>query len=206
MAAEVRFEKVSFAYPGRPVFSALELSFPAGITCITGPSGLGKTTLLRLALGLERPSAGRVLAPVSRSAMFQEDRLLQGLNAADNICRLLPEIERSRAEQALMELLEDRQALNKPVWELSGGMSRRVALARAVLPRRELTVLDEPFSGLDRQTKLRAIEYIKRELSGLCVLAVTHDREDIGLLGAAELRLELQPGVLGTPQTCQDGE
>ena len=73
MAAEVRFEKVSFAYPGRPVFSALELSFPAGITCITGPSGLGKTTLLRLALGLERPSAGRVLAPKGRSAMFQED-------------------------------------------------------------------------------------------------------------------------------------
>lgn len=194
----VNIKNLHFSYPEKPIFRDLTCAMPEGITCLTGPSGLGKTTLLRLIADLERPQKGKISRPRAVSMMFQEDRLLEGLSAEENLMKILPRAQHSKVTAALSELLPEPEALQKPVRELSGGMSRRVALARAILAQAPLVLLDEPFSGLDRDTKLRAIEFIKRELGGRSAIVITHDTEDIELLGAQELRLGAEMGIVSS--------
>ena len=171
-------------------FSAV---FPAGTcTCVTGPSGCGKTTLLRLILGLEEADSGAVIGRPERvSAVFQENRLFEAFSAVSNVLAVCSQRDKRVVEAHLTELgLGD--SLDKPVWTLSGGMKRRVAVARAVLAPGELIVLDEPFTGLDRDTKAVVLAYLKRHTKGRTLILVTHDPEERDAL--ADHVLTMGPG------------
>lgn len=173
------------------------------IYCLMGQSGIGKTTLLRILMGLEPPSGGTVsfwsAGPDGErekrmpyiSAVFQEDRLIDFADALKNV-RLAAGREREAAfspEEVLEQLLE-RAEWHKPVRELSGGMRRRVAVARALAAPSEFLVMDEPFTGLDEENKRKTIQAVLRFRMGRTLLAVTHREEDVKLLGAQKIVLE----------------
>jgi NitT/TauT family transport system ATP-binding protein len=165
--------------------------FPAGtLTCLMGPSGCGKTTLLRILMGLEKADAGSVTGlPRRLSAVFQEDRLCEGFSAVSNI-RLVTgrSIPAALIESHLLALgLGGSPSL--PVREFSGGMKRRVALVRAVLARWELLLLDEPFKGLDEDTRRTAAAYLREHTAGRTVIMVTHDPAEVELTGGRLLRM-----------------
>ena len=156
------------------------------VHCILGPSGCGKTTFLRLVLGLEQPDQGLVeKADDARCvAVFQEDRLCENLSISANI-RLPHGRLDPQARELLrfdMERLLDKVGLDglagRPVYELSGGMKRRVALLRAVMAPSSIIVFDEPLKGLDGETKHRVMEFLVPLLKEKTVLWVTHDPTD----------------------------
>ena len=178
------------AYHGRPVLQNLSFAAGAGITVIWAPSGAGKTTLLRLLLGLEKPDSGQLVGTdICWSAVFQEDRLLEGLDAAGNLRFALGTAYDAGAAEAMLEELGLADVGSKPVGAWSGGMKRRLALARALLAPSEAIALDEPFTGLDDENRQRAIRAIRRAAETKPVLLVTHDREDLAALDARIIRL-----------------
>lgn len=159
-----------------------------GITCLTGPSGCGKTTFLNILLGLERTDTGKIDHLPSRfSAVFQEDRLCEEFSVEANLRLVCPRNADREQLRKILESLGIGDCLKKKISELSGGMKRRVAIARALLAEGEMIVMDEPFKGLDEETRKKVIGVLKR--SARPMLIVTHDREDIDLLGAREIRM-----------------
>ena len=172
-------EHIEKSYGDRLVLRDFSARFPAGrCTCIMGPSGCGKTTLLRLILGLELLDKGTIrgrLFPMS--AVFQENRLFEDFSALTNAALVCPRTARQEAARHLTALgLKD--SLSLPVRALSGGMKRRVAIARAVLAPGELVILDEPFTGLDQGTKEIVLDYLKEHTQGRTLLLVTHAPEE----------------------------
>jgi NitT/TauT family transport system permease protein len=161
--------------------------------CLMAPSGTGKTTLLNLLMGLELPDSGTVLGLEGKkiSAVFQEDRLLEDCTILENIRfatgrRLtVPEIT-----QEVLRLLP-KEALTKPVCEFSGGMKRRAALLRALLTPADLFLMDEPFTGLDREARLAAASLIKEYSRGKLLIVSTHAPDDARLLDAEIVTLNL---------------
>lgn len=188
---EVQVKNLWKSYGGVQVLRDVTFTAGPGITCIMAPSGAGKTTLLRILLGLETADAGSVCGTEGCrwAAVFQEDRLLEHLDAAGNLRFALgPDYEADRALVLLAELgLEDMG--RKPVREFSGGMRRRLALARALLAKSDALALDEPFAGLDGGTRARARDCLIRRLGERPVLLVTHDPADAAGLGAEIVRL-----------------
>ena len=110
--------------------------------------------------------------------VFQEDRLLDSLDAIANVSAVSPLISRARAAAELAKLLPE-DALTKPVRELSGGMRRRVALVRALLPASDLLLMDEPFTGLDDQTRQQVIHYIFETKARRPLILATHETADL---------------------------
>ena len=189
----VKISKLNKSFGDNHVLRNLELELEdGGIYCLMGPSGMGKTTLLRIILGLERMDFGTIygIAPDKTTAMFQEDRLCPALSAIENvalICKKKP--SRGDIRKSLEEILPS-ECLDQPISELSGGMKRRVALARAFYEPGGLVVLDEPFTGLDTETKKDVIEYLLKQRKGRILLVATHGEDDAALLGASVIRLE----------------
>ena len=165
--------------------------FPLGaVTAVMAPSGGGKTTLLRILMGLEAADSGTVegLAGLRQSAVFQEDRLCEALSAAANIRLVNPALSKGEAEAMLRELgLGD--SLGQPVRTLSGGMKRRVAILRALAAEYDVLFCDEPFKGLDQATKAQVLDYFLARTQGKTVLVVTHDPEEAKSLGGHTLLL-----------------
>ena len=140
---------------------------------ISGASGIGKTTLLRLLMGLDTPDSGMVglrFAPV-----FQEDRLVEHWSAMANVSLVCTDGARVRT---MLTALLPTDSLDQPVRTLSGGMRRRVALARALAAESDVLVLDEPFAGLDHAAALHAAQVIEQQRAGRTVVAVSHGMED----------------------------
>lgn len=181
------------AYGPETVLSGLSLSLREKTAyCLMGPSGAGKTTLLRIIMGLERADSGRILGTGGKTfaAVFQEDRLLEGFTAGENI-RFVTRTRYSPSElNVIIKRLLPEDSLQKPVCEFSGGMRRRVSILRAILAPSDMVVMDEPFTGLDRDTKLAAVSLIKEYCSGKLLLVSTHGEEDAKLLEAEILLLE----------------
>ena len=182
------------SYDGHTVLDGLTHVFPQGaLTCVTGKSGCGKTTLLRLIAGLEAPDGGSISGvPEDGIAMvFQEDRLPPQLGAADCLrCVLRKDARREARIAGTLAALGLAEASDRPVREYSGGMRRRVALARALLFPSPLVLLDEPFKGLDETTRRRAVEFALPLLEGRTTLLVTHDPADIADFGGVVLPLD----------------
>ena len=161
------------------------------IYCLMGSSGIGKTTLLRILIGLERADSGSVsgIDTKSISCMFQEDRLIPYLSAIDNVRIVLHgKNNRDEIRNNLLSILPD-DSLDIPVSSLSGGMKRRVALARALSYPGKLIILDEPFTGLDKDTKLNVIDYILKMRNNRTLLIATQGTDDANLLGAEIIKL-----------------
>ena len=162
------------------------------IYCLMGASGIGKTTLLRILIGLEHADSGSIsgIDTQSISCMFQEDRLIPDLSAIDNVRIVLRgKTNRKEIRNNLLSILPDK-SLEMPVSSLSGGMKRRVALARALSYPGKLIILDEPFTGLDKDTKLNVIDYILKMRNNRTLLIATHGTDDSGLLGAEIIKLD----------------
>lgn len=187
----IELRAVSKAYDGITVLSGASARLEAGRThVLMGPSGAGKTTVLRLVAGLEEPDAGEVLRPAgARLAMtFQEDRLLDNLTATANI--RLPH-GRLRGRELEAFLAREREALGavglpvdaRPVRELSGGQRRRVAILRTLLADADLLIFDEPLKGMDDATVGRLMAFARPLMAGRTVLWVTHDERELNLLG-----------------------
>ena len=160
--------------------------------CIMGPSGCGKTTLFRILLGLEQADEGKIegLQYHSVSAVFQEDRLLENLSAVRNVWLVCgKKVSENEIRRQLSEVLP-KEALDKPVRHLSGGMRRRAALVRAVMKESNLLIMDEPFTGLDEETKKKTITYLKKTIDKKTFLFSTHQEEDAALLGTRIYRLQ----------------
>ena len=189
---ELTIRGISKSFDGRKVLGNVNVSFPAGsVTCLLGPSGYGKTTLLRIIAGLETPDAGSVEGVPERIGfVFQEDRLCEDFSAVSNVrlvtgkSMLKEDIIRHLTEIGLGDSLE------KPVREYSGGMKRRVAIVRAVCYAAELLILDEPFKGLDEKLRTEVTEYIRKYTEGKTVICVTHDPDDAERLGGKNMEME----------------
>ena len=156
-------------------------------------SGWGKTTLLRILMGLETPSSGTVSGIGRVGAVFQEDRLCPQLTAVQNVELVLENTKSDYKQQIVRDLQRlglDEAALDLPVRKLSGGQKRRAALLRAVWAESDTLLLDEPFTGMDTETMKKAASLLKERCQRKPVLLATHDREAIGELGWPVLRLE----------------
>lgn len=189
--SDIRMEHIDKRFGPKTVLRDFSARFPLGqVTCIMGSSGCGKTTLLRILLGLEQPDAGSILGrPERMGAVFQEDRLLEGFSPLANI-RLVTgrRVPRETIQAHLTELgLGD--CARDPVATLSGGMQRRVAIARAVLYDPALLALDEAFKGLDADTRLQAMEYVRRHCQGRTLVIVTHDPQEAAFWGVAPIHM-----------------
>ncbi len=179
---------LSKSYGDLPVWDGLNLTLDSGHTyCLMGASGIGKTTLFRILLGLEQPESGSFSLEPSPgcglTAVFQEDRLCEAFTPVDNV-KLAAGNTLSRRQIAgeLCRLLP-RESLHRPVSTLSGGMKRRVAIARALLAPSCGILMDEPFTGLDEQTRHLVIHYVKEKANGRLLVVATHQEEDIEALG-----------------------
>lgn len=156
-------------------------------------SGWGKTTLLRILMGLETPSGGIVSGIGRVGAVFQEDRLCPQLTAVQNVELVLENTKTVYKEQIAADFQQlglDEAALELPARKLSGGQKRRAALLRAVWAESDTLLLDEPFTGMDPETMKKAAFLLKERCKGKPVLLATHDRNAIRELGWEVLELE----------------
>ena len=183
---DIIFDHVSKVFGEKQVFRDFCCQFAEGKTsCILGPSGCGKTTLLRLIAGLEKPDSGKVTgADQKNSAVFQENRLFENLTVEKNLM-LTARKDFTRADaQTLLRDLGLEAEERKPLSTLSGGMQRRVAVARALAADYDLLLLDEPLTGLDGETRRKVLSVIQKMTAGKTIIWVTHQAEDALYLSA----------------------
>lgn len=176
---------ITKSYGDRLVLEDLSLTFPAGsITCIMGPSGCGKTTLFNLITGTIKADSGTISGVPDRlSIVFQEDRLCESFSAISNI-RLVTGDRMSNEE--IMEHFEElgiADSAHMPVCNLSGGMKRRVTIARAICYDSELILLDEALKGLDDERRHLTMDYIKKHSQGKTIICITHDPKEAEHMG-----------------------
>lgn len=191
------FKDVSFSYKNQhvasdnadlmstTVFENLNLVIPdTGITAVIAPSGIGKTTLLRLIAGLEVPGLGEIKGGggegIRVSYVFQEQRLLPWYTAFENV-----KVATKRTDDEISAFLNEfgitPELSKKRPSELSGGQRQRVCLARALLFESDVLLLDEPFTGLDTDNRLIALKKIKEYALTKPVVLVSHVSEDIAV-------------------------
>ena len=194
----IALEHISLNYGDRVVLEDFTLHLPIGqTTCILGPSGCGKTTLLHVAGSILSPQRGQVSGMVGQRGafIFQENRLLPWLDVLENLT--VHRIEQPRAVEYLEKvgLCEELHTMPE---ELSGGMQRRLAIARALAYGEDYHWWDEPLQGLDLETTDRILSLIKTELEAKTALIITHSPEEAFAL-AQEIIL-----VQGPPLTVRE--
>ena len=175
-----------------PLFTDLCMEVDAPVV-LWASSGWGKTTLLRILMGLDTPTAGRVRGVGRAAAVFQEDRLCPQLTALQNVTLVLPGSEKQYKEQIkadFQQLGMDTAALALPAARLSGGQKRRTALLRALWAPSDTLLLDEPFTGMDPELVSHAAAAVVRLAARRDTVLVTHDEHAADLLGWPVVRLE----------------
>lgn len=182
----MKIDNLSFSYGKKTVFDNLNLHTDKRTICLMGKSGCGKTTLLHLMAGLLKTDGGTISGvPQPCALMFQEDRLLPWLNARQNVALVLDGEDDKKAVLLLKELgLDPEMELSR----MSGGMKRRVALARALAFKSEALLLDEPFKGLDENLMKNCAERIKKE--GKLTIVSTHSEKEAEALDAEIIRID----------------
>lgn len=174
----MKIHDLHFSFADHVIFDGLDMEITDGIiTAIMAPSGKGKSTLLRLIAGLIQPQSGNIdIDNQTVGIMFQEPRLFGQLTALQNVMLVLKQ-KHGKKERALelLEAFDVADAADKYPDELSGGMAKRVSLARAIAYNPDILLLDEPFSALDSDTKNHVIAQTKHLVAGKTVILVTHD-------------------------------
>jgi phospholipid/cholesterol/gamma-HCH transport system ATP-binding protein len=225
----IEFRDVSLSFDEKRVLSDINFKLERGeMIFITGVSGSGKSSLLRLAIALEQPDSGQVLVEGqdvglldevellklrgSRMGIaFQEDSLFTGLNVYDNVAYRPVEhgVSEDETEKSVMEVLRfvglDQDAEKLP-FELSGGMRRRLEIARALIGWPSIILFDEPASGLDPLTAIQVLDLIvrARDLYGMSSLYVTKKLDEMPYL-ATHRAIQSSRGVIieeAPPQTA----
>jgi putative hydroxymethylpyrimidine transport system ATP-binding protein len=203
----LRIKNLALHYGGQVIFEGLDLTIAGGrLTALLGPSGVGKTSLLRIIAGLEAPFAGSVsasdAAPLAGriAYMAQQDLLLPWARVIDNVMLgaklrgAKPEPERAMNLLARVGLAERANALPA---ELSGGMRQRAAIARTLYEQRPIVLMDEPFSALDAITRAKIQDLAAELLAGCTTLLITHDPLEACRLSHHLLVLAGAPARLG---------
>lgn len=181
----IRIESLTKKFADNMLFDGINLEIKSGgITAFIGGSGCGKTTLLRLISGLDKDYSGSITGVPERiSFFFQEDRLLPWCNVKENIAFALKDVmSKEQLEAAVSDIIKSVQLdghENKRPSELSGGMQRRVAMARAFSYPANLLLMDEPFKGFDLKLNLELISLFLKlyEGSGKTVIIVAHETD-----------------------------
>lgn len=174
-------QRLHLSFGEKAILRDFSLDVPGqGITALSGPSGCGKTTLLRCVAGLQRPDSGQILGirPEETAILFQENRLLPWRTVREHLTDVLPPHRRGETDFFLSLVELDLDAHRFPL-ELSGGMQRRLALARCLALDAKLYLLDEPFTGVDLERIRRLMEYL-RQLPAPVLLS-THEPEVLKL-------------------------
>ncbi len=204
----LRVENVSHIFPdGVQPLADISLKLDAGsFTALVGPSGVGKSTLLRILGGLLQPTEGRVLlgetephrAPKPIGIVFQRDNLMPWRTAYENVCLPLElqGIDAPQRVRAMLELVGLDGFANSYPAQLSGGMAQRVALARALVHEPDLLLMDEPFGALDALTRERMGQELLRiwQAMPVTVFMVTHSIPEAVLLADEVLVMTGYPG------------
>ena len=209
----IEFRNVSICYDDELVLDDVSFAvWPAELKLMLGESGGGKSTVIKLALGLQKPDAGKILidgediAPLPEEELdrirnkmgvvFQEGALFDSLTVFENVAYRLQEhgedeamIERKVG--AILEFVELKDAADKLPAKLSGGMKRRVAIARAVVDEPEIVLFDEPTTGLDPPTArtICSLGLKLRDVRGVSSIWVTHRIEDVRILASKHARV-----------------
>ncbi|MBK0419290.1 ABC transporter ATP-binding protein [Leucobacter sp. CSA1] len=205
---------VRLSFDGKVVLGGVDLEVGRGeFVALLGPSGTGKTSLLRVLAGLQRPDSGRVLVPQRTTFAYQEPRLVPSKRVLANVAIGLPRSAETRAS-ALAALAEVGLAGRERSWPstLSGGEAQRVALARALVRRPQLLLLDEPFAALDALKRI-GMQTLVAELVDRhrpAAVLVTHDIDEA--IGLADRIIVLNDGgfayehVVESPRPRDIGE
>jgi putative hydroxymethylpyrimidine transport system ATP-binding protein len=204
-------DRLTLFYGAQPLFEDVSLTVPAGqFVALLGPSGVGKTSLLKIAAGLLRPASGDVRATDGAALrgrvayMGQQDLLFPWLDVIGNVMlgsrlrRQKPDAGRAMDLLARVGLAPRAKALPA---ELSGGMRQRAALARTLYEDRPIVLMDEPFSALDTITRARVQDLAAELLAGRTVLLITHDPLEACRISHHLVVLSGQPPRLGVPIT-----
>jgi NitT/TauT family transport system ATP-binding protein len=183
------------SFNGQQVLDDINMTFSEGaITCIMGTSGVGKTTLAYILMGLYKPDSGEItgLSKKKLSAVFQEDRLIEHWDAIKNIMLVSKkDVTRQQVKEHLSRIgLTEYEG--KAVSSLSGGMRRRVAIVRAILSEYDVLLMDEPFKGLDEDLKVQVINYVKENTKGKTLIVITHDKDEVARLDAGLITMSSQ--------------
>ncbi len=181
----IKFSNVTFSYRGKKenVLENFSLSAEKGERLhLSAPSGKGKTTVLRLIAGLEKAKKGEVSIKENAkiSVVFQEDRLIPTQTVEKNVS-LFSDTEKAEELLDKLGLSEVKEALPA---SLSGGMKRRVALARALAKDFDILLLDEAFNGLDEDNLINAVKVVEEYLAGKTLILVSHSAAEAQLLKA----------------------
>ncbi len=175
---EIKVKNLSKAFGEKEVLKNVSFTLPyGGALHVTGASGIGKTTLLRILAGIEKPDTGEIFGISGKDAsfLFQEDRLFDTLSALGNVTLVMKDKNKKEKARALLfDLGLSEKDLHLRPSELSGGMSRRVAIARALAYEKPVLILDEALRGLDPENAQKAMSVIERESVGKTVIFVTH--------------------------------
>ncbi len=188
----IEFENVSKSYGDKKIIDSLSCSFEYGKTYVlTGKSGVGKTTLLRVMSGLEKYS-GKItgLENMRKTFLFPEDRLLENLTASENIRFVYPEFS-NKKEWFSRFLLDGCEEMK--IGEMSTGMKRRLSLMRAFVFSGDVFFLDEPTNGLDPETAQTILKTMKELLKGKTAFIISHSKRDAANLADCEIVLNSQP-------------
>ena len=183
----LRICELTVSFGEKRVLDSFSLTLPGeGITALAGPSGCGKTTLLRALAGFERAEEGGFTLPGEAVLLFQEDRLFPWRRTGEQIADGLPRGRRQEVGKFLSRVeLEGEE--DRPIQVLSGGMRRRLALARALACEGGVYLLDEPFTGVDKERAGRILERIRA--LGKPVLLSSHEE---GVLALADRVVHLE--------------
>lgn len=175
------FKNVSFSYGEKQIIKNLSFSVESGTsTAILGPSGCGKTTLFSLLSGFLKPESGSISSFSGKASfVFQEDRLLPWLTALENLTAV--NIDKETALEYL-EKVGLSESADKYPDELSGGMCRRLAIARSLAFGGDVFFFDEPLRGLDIKTSAEILELIRTETEGKTLFIITHSPKEAFLL------------------------
>ncbi len=184
----IKLENVSKSYGDKTVLDGINQTIEKGEkVSLKGASGTGKTTLIRLICGFEKADRGKITVDGKISAVFQENRLFDCFSVYENVYAVCDSKEKTEKHLRAVGLWDDRKKL---VTELSGGMARRCAIARALSFDSDILILDEPFTGIDSERKYEIISHIKEHTKEKTIILISHDENECLALCQRQIKID----------------
>ncbi|WFA09098.1 ATP-binding cassette domain-containing protein [Tissierella sp. Yu-01] len=184
---------ITKAYDGEVVLNNINWEIEENkFNFLMGESGIGKTTLINILMGIVKPDSGHICGIEGRkiSTVFQENRLLEDFDALTNLKLVTSKDTKDEEIINLLKNLGLGDSINKKVSQFSGGMKRRLAIGRALIYKSEIVIMDEPFKGLDKELYLKTIGYVKEKLKDKTVIIVTHREEECEIFEGKAMYLQ----------------